>query len=92
MRLSREAGQAYGPLVQKFLLEDHNRFGEKRPVRDVATTMFSLLARACGGPQKLRELLKAGDVDGLVRALQMPRRSAAARTLATLSGRTWLLD
>ena len=33
LRLSREAGQAYGPLVQKFLLEDHNRFGEKRPER-----------------------------------------------------------
>ena len=90
--LSRAAGQAYGPSVQKFLLQEHSRFGEKRPVRDVATTVLSLLARACGGPQKLKELLRAGDTDGLIRALQTPRRCCAAGSLATLSGRTWLLD
>ena len=35
--LSRAAGQAYGPFAQKFLLQHHNCFGEKRPVHDVPT-------------------------------------------------------
>ena len=60
--------------------------------REAAGPNLSLLARGCGGPQKLRELLKAGDTDGLVRAVQTPRRRSAARCLATLSSRTWLQD
>ena len=48
--------------------------------------------RPCCPCWKLKELLRAGDTDGLIRALQTPRRRSAARSLATISGRTWLLD
>ena len=89
------------PCVPSWLLQEQPTLGRvftpapqllRREAAGPRRTNLSLLARGCGGPQKLRELLKAGDTDGLVRAVQTPRRRSAARCLATLSCRTWLQD
>ena len=49
----------------------------------VPTTVLSLLARACGGPHRRKDLLmKAGDTDGLVQAVQPPAGRAVQPELA----------
>ena len=84
-RLSAEAGA----IVAEYL----NPSGPSdAPCRTVARTIAALLARACKGPQTLRRLVAAGDVQGLTRYLSRPRRQTNLVQLHTLNDATWLLE
>ena len=62
------------------------------PVRTVARTVVSLLARAAGGMGKLRTLMRAQDNVGLRGALTRPMRLRQLNTLTSLESTSWLLD
>ena len=68
LKLGAVAGSYLG---EKFadLLQEGGHFG-KMPVRCTAKTVLSLLSRACGGPLRLKRMVAARDVEGIVACLQ----------------------
>ena len=70
LRLGAVAGSYLG---EKFgdLLQGGGHFG-KMPVRCTAKTVLSLslLSRVCGGPLRLKRMVAARDVEGIVACLQ----------------------
>ena len=51
-----------------------------------------VLARACHGPARLRQLVAAGDVQTFAIELSRPKRRTHITRLNTLNDATWLLE
>ena len=96
-------GQLFLPQPRYYLSQEHADFVhdafeqgsqslDPSPVRTVARTVVSLLARAAGGMGKLRTLIRAQDNVGLRGALTRPMRLRQLNTLTSLESTSWLLD
>lgn len=58
----------------------------------VARSVAAVLARACHGPARLRQLVAAGDVQTFAIKLSRPKRRTHITRLNTLNDATWLLE
>ena len=89
--LSAEGGTALGPRMLAFF---QPTWHEERPERTTARTVISLLCRLAGGPQKLKEALRAGPA-GIQRLRDLNSRAHRRRAMdsvVSLAGAMWLLD
>eukprot|EP00435_Cladocopium_sp_Y103_P063206 s491_g24.t1 len=65
---------------------------ETAPKRVVFRSVLSIPARYCGGPQKVKSLVRAGSVDQLVHEARKAHRLRGINTLNCLAAATWKLE
>ena len=64
----------------------------KMPVRCTAKTVLSLLSRACGGPLRLKRMVAARDVEGIVACLQQVAHNRPPKSISTVGMATWMIE
>lgn len=72
--------------------EEGSQAFDPSPVRTVARSMVTMLARAAGGIGKLRTLVRSQDIVGLRTALRRPMRLREIRTLSAWESTSWFFD
>ena len=90
LKLGAVAGSYLG---EKFgdLLQGGCHFG-KMPVRCTAKTVLSRLSRACGGPLRLKRMVAARDVEGIVACLHQVAHNRPPKSISTVGMATWMIE
>ena len=92
VRLSSEAGAVLGKLVHDTLGQQAAWEYDPMPRRVLGKSILSLFCRAVGGPKKLQDLLRAGDVDRVIHVLQNPHTAPVPGSVPTAASLTWMIE
>jgi len=93
LRLSGDAGEILGKLARDTLGQSKAEWEYvPTPRRVLGKSVLSLFCRATGGPKKLQDLLRAGDVDRLIHVLQNQHVAAVPGSVPTAASLTWMIE